>query len=116
MFLRKVMRSRFYQNGRTYYVWISYILLIFLFTNAYSSLDLIKSYRFTWDLLLTYGFLAFILNLQALIIAVIIAILQKSLKKLLRFDISTIVPILLIVGLVLALVNLFLMIFDKAIF
>jgi len=97
-------------------VWIAYILLIFLFTNSYSSLDLIRSYHFTWDMLLTYGFLAFLVNLESLAIAIVIGILQISLKKLLKFDISSVVRILLMVCLVLPIANLLFMVFGKAIF
>jgi hypothetical protein len=116
MFLRKIGQSRFVQITRTYYVWIAYIFLIFLLTNAISSLDLIKSYRFTFDMLLTYGFLTFLINLESLASAAFIAVVHISLKKLLNFDISPIVRILLICGLGITVLNLLLMVFNKAIF
>jgi len=115
MFLRKIRQSNFFQIYYSYYIWVAYILLIFLSTNAYSSLDLIKNYRFTWDMLLTYGFLAFLINLEALFFALIIAIIQTLLMKMLRVDVSVVMRIFLILCLILSLVNLALMAFDKAI-
>ncbi len=117
MLLRKIKQSEFYQITQTYYVWLAYILLIFLGTNAYSSLDLIQRYQFpALDMVLTYALPAFIINVETFILGIFMAFIQKSLTKVFEFDISAIFRILLIVGFLLAWVNLFLTVFDKAIF
>jgi hypothetical protein len=116
MFLRKIIQSDFVQVTRMYYVWIAYIFFIFLFTNGITSLDLIKNYHFTYDMLLTYGFMGFLFSIDSLIFAIIVAGLQISLKKWLKVDISSFIRILLIFGIGVTLINLFLIIFKKPIF
>jgi hypothetical protein len=67
-------------------------------------------------MLLTYGFLAFLVNLESLAAAVVIGIFQTFLKKIFKFDISSMVRILLMVGLILPIANLISLVFGKAIF
>jgi hypothetical protein len=117
MFLRKISQSRFLQLTHTYFVWVAFILFLFLFTNAFSSLDLIASYRFTLlDMMLTYGLFAFLFSLESLAISALIASLQIILEKVLPFKFSTIIRYCLIMILILTWVNIFLTIFNKPIF
>ncbi len=116
MFLRKILNSTFYKTINTYHMWLVYILLIFLFTNVCSSLDIINRYRFTWDMVLTFGFFAFLFIIEAFLISMILTIIQFALMKFPGIDISSLIKILLIGGLILALLNLLLMIFNHPIF
>ena len=116
MHLRKIIVLPIFKLTQTYFIWIAYISLIFLFTNALSSLDLIKQYRFTWDLFLTYGFLTFFTFIEAFFFGLLISTSQLVILRLLRINIGSFIRITLILALVLSIINLLLMVFNKPLF
>ena len=117
MLLRKINKSRFLQLTLTYFVWVAFIFFLFLFTNAFSSLDLITSFHFTLlDMTLTYGLFAFLFSIESLVISALIASLQIILEKVMPFKIQTVIRSGFIFLLVISWANLFLTVFRKPIF
>jgi hypothetical protein len=111
----KVKSSPLFTLAGKYFVWVFFILVIFLLTNLFSSLDLINAYGIPLlDVLLTFGFLGFLFMLEAVVSAILLAVLQTLLEKFLAKKMSSVFTALILVFLVLEWVNLFLTEFNAA--
>lgn len=111
----QIRSSLFFQTGKKYFVWLVFILEVFLLTNLFSSLDLINAYGVPFlDVFLTFGFLGFLLILEALVSAIFLAFIQLSLEKFLSIHLSAIATGFILTILVLEWINLFLTEFNAA--
>ncbi len=115
IFFNKIKSSTFFKVSVEYFIWVFFILLIFLLTNLFSSLDLINAYGIPiLDVILTFGFLGFLLMLEALASAILLAAIRFALEKFLAVDLSSIFTAIILVLLVLEWVNLFLTEFNAS--
>lgn len=110
-----IKSSPFFILSTKYFVWVFFILMIFLLTNLFSSLDLINAYGIpVLDVILTFGFLGFLLMLEAMASAILLAAIRLALEKFLAVDLSSIFTAIILVFLILEWVNLFLTEFNVA--
>lgn len=115
IFFKKIKSLAFFKLSAKYFVWLVFILMVFLLTNFFSSLDLINAYGVpALDILLTFGFLGFLLMLEALASALLLAAIQLLLEKFLAANLSMIFTAIILVSLALVWVNLFLTEFNAA--
>lgn len=113
--LNQIKSSPFFILSTKYFVWVFFILMIFLLTNLFSSLDLINAYGIpVLDVLLTFGFLGFLLMLEALASAILLAAIRLTLEKFLAANLSSIFTAIILVLLILEWVNLLLTEFNAA--
>lgn len=114
-FFKNIKSSSFFKFSAEYFIWIFFILIIFLLTNLFSSLDLINAYGIPiLDVILTFGFLGFIFMLEAMASAILLAAVRLALEKFLTANLSSVFTAIILVFLVLEWVNLFLTEFNAA--
>jgi len=98
-----------------YLVWIVFILEIFLLTNLFSSLSLINAYGIPiFDVFLTFGFLGFLFLIEAIVSALLLALIQIAIERFFSVNLSAILMGLLLTILIIEWINLFLTEFNKA--
>lgn len=117
MFLQKIGSSPFFRQLKTNFIWVAFILLVFILTNAFSSLALIQSYRLGLaDMVLTYGFIIFVGLLEGLLFSLALTGLFFLLRFLFKSAADELMRRVLIFGLLIAWVNLLLTIFLRPLF
>jgi UDP-N-acetylglucosamine:LPS N-acetylglucosamine transferase len=100
-----------------YFGWTAFTTLVFVLTNAFSSLDLIYRYRLAaLDMMLTFGFILFMALLEAALIAGLLIIIERTIRKLFTFNPAKIFNHILLFLFCLSWINLFLTIFKKPLF
>jgi hypothetical protein len=114
-FFKNIKSSPFFRLAAKYFVWVVFILMLFLLTNLFSSLDLINAYGIpVLDILLTFGFLGFLFMLEALASAILLAAIQLLLERFLAANLSSVFTAIILFFLVLEWINLFLTEFNAA--
>lgn len=109
--------SILYNQFKIYFGWTAFTTLVFVLTNAFSSLDLIYRYRLAaLDMILTFGFIIFIGLLEATLIAGSLVLLERIIKKVFKYNPSSAVHFMLLFVFALSWINLFLTIFNKPLF
>ena len=117
MLLHKIGASPFFRQFKTHYIWVAFILLIFILTNAFSSLSLIHSYRLGLaDMLMTYGFIIFVGLMEGLLFSLALTAIYFLLRPLFKTMADRLMRRVLICGLLIAWSNLFLTIFLRPLF
>jgi len=117
MSLPKISQSAFFSLFRTYAISLGFILLVFILTNAFSSLDLIAAHRLPpADMLMTFGFIIFSGLVEAALFAILISLLLLFIQRTFHRDVSPLFRRLIILGFALSWINLLLTIFNRPLF
>lgn len=101
MLLSKVKSFRPFILWKTYSVWIGFCVCILILTNGFTSLTLIREYRFSIpDVLLTYGLLIFWGLVEAGILAALLVLVEVLLERVFKRQVDLLFRVILLVGLV----------------
>jgi hypothetical protein len=114
---QKLQKQYWFLLFLRYLIWIVFILEIFLFTNFFSSLSLIDAYGILFfDVILTFGFLGFLFLIEAVLSALLVSFIQVAIEKFFSVNPSTIIMGLFMTIIIFEWINLFLTVFNKALF
>ena len=101
MLLSKIKVSRPLQLFKAYAAWLEFCALVLILTNAFASLDKIKSYGFhPADVILTFGFLVFWGILEAAAAAVLLVLVEILLEKVFHQHLDLLFRLIVAAGLV----------------
>jgi hypothetical protein len=101
MLLSKIRRSRPIQLFKAYAAWLVFCVVVLILTNAFSSLDKIKSYGFhPADVILTYGSLVFFGILEAAGVALLLVVAETLLELAARRRLDLLFRLIVAAGLV----------------
>jgi len=101
---------------KNYYVWFAFSAVLFILTNAFSTLDS-NRIRFNMvDIILTYGFLLFLSMFEVVVFALVFVCLHLGIQRVFRIDPSAVFRMLLLAWFGLSWLNLFLAFFKHSLF
>jgi len=113
MFLRKIKDGLYYQKSRRWFIWFSFILLLFGLTRLLMSLDLVRKWGASgFDLFMEIGFYYFLSLLEALFVSAALGGVQIGIEKITRRNLDLPVQVILACALVVPFVNLAFAIFE----
>jgi len=115
--VKKINQSTWISLFKNYYVWFAFAAVLFILTQAFSALDVIRAYRFSVvDMILTFGFLLFLGMLEVAVFAFIFVFLHLGIQRVFHVDPSSVFRLLLLAWFGLSWLNLFLAFFNRSLF
>ena len=114
--LKKFNRSPWIILFKNYYVWFAFSAVLFILTNAFSTLDFIRNGFNVVDIILTYGFLLFLSMFEVAMFAIVVVCLHLGIQKLFHVDPSAVLRLLLLAWFGLSWLNLLLAFFNRSLF
>ena len=112
MLLSKVTKSRPVKLFTVYAAWLGFSSIVLVLTNAFASLDKIRSYQLrTPDVLLTFAFIILWGILEAMGAGILLVLVELSIEKVLKKRLDLVFRLIVAASLLLSLLILLLTIF-----